>query len=56
MLPESRAETTEGRLENVLELKLLAGGFHTARELLDHAARHQAFRDTLDDRDLGSRD
>ena len=38
MLRESRAETTEGRLENVQELIQLAGGFHTARELLDHAA------------------
>ncbi len=39
MLRESRAETTEGRLENVEELIQLAGDFHTARELLDHAAR-----------------
>ena len=38
MLRDSRAETTEGRLENVQELIDLAGGFHTARELLDHAA------------------
>ena len=38
MLRESRAETTEGRLENVQELILLAGGFHMGRELLDHAA------------------
>ena len=38
MLRESRAETTEGRLENVQELIQLAGSFHTARELLDHAA------------------
>lgn len=38
MLRESRAETTEGRLENVQELTLLAGGFHTGRDLLDHAA------------------
>lgn len=38
MLRESRAETSEGRLENVQELILLAGQFHTARELLDHAA------------------
>jgi len=38
MLRESRAETAVGRLENVQELILLAGGFHTARELLDHAA------------------
>jgi len=37
-LRESRAETTEGRLENVQELIQLAAGFHTARELLDHAA------------------
>jgi DNA helicase II / ATP-dependent DNA helicase PcrA len=38
MLRESRAETTEARLENLQELVQLAGGFHTARELLDHAA------------------
>ena len=38
MLRTSRAETTEGRLENVQELIQLAGGFHTPRELLDHAA------------------
>jgi DNA helicase-2/ATP-dependent DNA helicase PcrA len=38
MLREGRAETAEGSLENVQELILLAGGFHTARELLDHAA------------------
>ena len=38
MLRESKAETTEGRLENVQELIQLAGSFHTARELLDHAA------------------
>ena len=38
MLRDSRAETTEGRLENVQELIQLAGNFHTARELLDHAA------------------
>lgn len=38
MLRESRAETTEGRLENIQELISLAGSFHTARELLDHAA------------------
>ena len=38
MLRESRAETTEGRLDNLQELIQLAGGFHTARELLDHAA------------------
>jgi DNA helicase II / ATP-dependent DNA helicase PcrA len=38
MLRESRAETTEGRLENVQELIALAGRFHTGRELLDHAA------------------
>ena len=38
MLRESRAETTEGRLENVQELIQLAGEFHAARELLDHAA------------------
>ena len=38
MLRDSRAEGTEGRLENLGELILLAGGFHTARELQDHAA------------------
>ncbi|MGC9271782.1 3'-5' exonuclease, partial [Acidiphilium sp.] len=38
MLRESRAETTEDRLENLQELLEIAGGFHTARELLDHAA------------------
>jgi DNA helicase-2/ATP-dependent DNA helicase PcrA len=38
MLRESRAETMEGRLENIQELIALAGSFHTARELLDHAA------------------
>ena len=38
MLRDSKAETTEGRLENVQELIALAGSFHTARELLDHAA------------------
>lgn len=38
MLRTSRAETIEGRLENVQELIQLAGGFHTSRELLDHAA------------------
>ena len=38
MLRDSKAEPTEGRLENVQELIALAGSFHTARELLDHAA------------------
>ena len=38
MLRESRSETAEGRLDNVQELIQLAGSFHTARELLDHAA------------------
>ena len=38
MLRESRAEATEGRLDNLQELIALAGGFHSARELLDHAA------------------
>ena len=38
MLRESRAETTEDKLENVQELIALAGSFHTARELLDHAS------------------
>ncbi|OYV99916.1 MAG: hypothetical protein B7Z58_17345, partial [Acidiphilium sp. 37-64-53] len=38
MLRASRAETTEDRLENLQELLEIAGGFHTARDLLDHAA------------------
>jgi DNA helicase II / ATP-dependent DNA helicase PcrA len=38
MLRDSKAEDTEGRLENLAELITLAGSFHTARELLDHAA------------------
>jgi ATP-dependent DNA helicase UvrD/PcrA len=38
MLRDSRAEVTEDRLENLQELIGLAGGFHTARELLDQAA------------------
>jgi DNA helicase II / ATP-dependent DNA helicase PcrA len=38
MLRESKAETAEDKLENVQELIGLAGDFHTARELLDHAA------------------
>ena len=38
MLRTSRAEDTEGRLDNLAELVHLAGGFHTARDLLDHAA------------------
>jgi DNA helicase-2/ATP-dependent DNA helicase PcrA len=38
MLRESKAETTEDKLENLSELIGLAGSFHTARELLDHAA------------------
>jgi DNA helicase-2/ATP-dependent DNA helicase PcrA len=38
MLRESKAETTEDRLENLQELIELAGGFHTVRELLDHTA------------------
>ena len=37
MLRDSKAETTEDRLENLQELIGVAGGFHTARELLDHA-------------------
>ena len=39
MLRDSRAETTEGRLDNVQELIQLAGQFHSARELLDQHAR-----------------
>jgi DNA helicase-2/ATP-dependent DNA helicase PcrA len=38
MLRDSMAETTEDRLDNVQELIQLAGSFHNARELLDHAA------------------
>lgn len=38
MLRDSRAETTEGRLENLQELLSLAGSFHSISELLDHAA------------------
>ena len=38
MVRDSRAETMEGRLDNVHELIQLAGGFHSARDLLDHAA------------------
>jgi len=38
MLRASRAESTEGRLENIQELIQLAGSFHSARDLLDHAA------------------
>ena len=38
MLRDSQAETMEGRLDNVQELIQLAGGFHSGRELLDHAA------------------
>ena len=37
-LRESRAETVEGRLENLAELVRLAGSFHSAGELLEHAA------------------
>ncbi len=38
MLRDSKAETTEDRLDNLQELIQLAGSFHNARELLDHAA------------------
>ena len=38
MLRMSRAEKMEPKLENLAELVNIAGGFHTARELLDHAA------------------
>src|SRR5206468_7375775 len=38
MLRESRAETDEGRLDNLQELIQLAGGFQSISELLDHAA------------------
>ncbi|MDU7524050.1 MAG: UvrD-helicase domain-containing protein [Roseomonas mucosa] len=37
-LRDSRAETVEGRLENLAELVQLASGFHSTTELLDHAA------------------
>ena len=38
MLRESRAETDEGRLDNLQELLQLAGSFQSISELLDHAA------------------
>ena len=38
MLRESRAENVEQKLENLGELIDIAGGFHSAREFLDHAA------------------
>ena len=38
MLRNSRADGTEGRLESLHELLLLAGSFHGAAELLEHAA------------------
>ena len=37
MLRESRAENMEQKLENLGELIDIAGGFHSAREFLDHA-------------------
>lgn len=37
-LRDSRAETTKGKLENLGELVDLAGSFHSATELLEHAA------------------
>ena len=37
MLRDSRAEKTKGQMENLQELLGLAGSFHSARELLDHA-------------------
>ncbi|MEA2754906.1 MAG: ATP-dependent helicase UvrD/PcrA, partial [Aliidongia sp.] len=37
MLRESRAETTENRLENLQELLSIAASFHTTSDLLDHA-------------------
>ena len=37
-LRDSRAETVEGRLENLAELVQLASGFHSATDLLEHAA------------------
>ena len=53
MLRESRAEKTEDRLENLQELIAIAGGFHSARELLDHAAL-ATNRDGEDDGDAVS--
>ena len=38
MLRDSRAENMEQKLENLGELIDIAGGFHSAREFLDHAA------------------
>jgi DNA helicase-2/ATP-dependent DNA helicase PcrA len=38
MLRDSRAENMEQKLENLGELTDIAGGFHSAREFLDHAA------------------
>jgi DNA helicase II / ATP-dependent DNA helicase PcrA len=38
MLRESRAKNMEQKLENLGELIDIAGGFHSAREFLDHAA------------------
>jgi DNA helicase-2/ATP-dependent DNA helicase PcrA len=38
MLRDSRAEDAEDRLANLQELITLAGGFHSALDLLDHAA------------------
>ena len=38
MLRDSRSEDTEGRMENLQELVEMAEGFHSAVELLDHAA------------------
>ena len=38
MLRDSRAEEIVDRLENLQELLTLAGSYHTATELLDHAA------------------
>ena len=38
MLRDSQAEGMENRLENLQELVGLAGQFHSARELLDHAS------------------
>ena len=37
MLRESRADDAEGRLENLQELLLLAGKFHSVQSLLEHA-------------------
>lgn len=49
MWRDSRAEEAAGRIENLRELIMIAGGFHNARDLLDHAAL--ASGGPADDRD-----